>query len=147
MNDNELSGIIEIRENHRKRLLVLEKRQALQGIDTDPSDAIEIEDIRLIIEEIDRKVSTRLLEKVNWSDAFVDKGDGARTIQEVSKRLTALGQYMVYREDSIRRELTAMYKMIVDDKEKDAAKRIDRQRVTNILYLIIIVLLIVVVFK
>lgn len=148
MSREELQDIVEIRENHRKRLLRLEKTAALKGIDAEPDLIIEIEDIRLKIEEIDRKLAKEQLRQVNWAETFIDIGHGATTVEGLSDRITALGQYMLFREDSIRREIAGLYKTIFDEREKDNIKRYKRQRYTDILFFSIIILLIlIVIFK
>lgn len=148
MSREEIQDIVEIRENHRKRLLKLEMTAALKGIDAEPSLVIEIEDIRLKIEDIDRKLANKHLRQVNWAETFTDIGAGATTVKELSDRITALGQYMLFREDSIRREIAGLYKTIFDEREKDSIKRYRRQRYTDILFFSIIILLIlIVIFK
>lgn len=145
MDSDELQAIAEIRENHRRRLLELEKKQALWGLSADPLIAIEIEDIRLKIEEIDKKTVKQYLGQANWTEAFNDIGKGATTIRELSERITALGQYIMFREDSIRREIAGLYKTIFDEREKDSTDRYNRQRRNDILFFSIIILLIIIV--
>jgi len=148
LDSDELQAISEIRANHRRRLLELEKKHALQGISAAPEILIEIEDIRLKIEEIDSRTVKQYLNQANWTEAFNDIGKGATTIRELSDRVTALGQYIMFKEDSIRQEIAGLYKTIFDEREKDERDRYNRQRRNDILfYSIIILLILIVIFK
>lgn len=145
MINNNLEELAELRENHRKRLVVLEQTAALYGIDVEPHIKIEIEDIKQKIADIDKEANHILLSSVSWTDDFVDTSSDITNPKVLSDRITALGRYLAYREDSIRREVTGIYRFIVDNKEKDDNNRLFRQRRTDHLYILIILLLVVII--
>lgn len=136
------ANLVELTNAHEDRLTVLRLQAAQYGRSTPAEIKTEIASIeRELIEIADRiarneRLETKWLSRIQ-QPATASAGD---LDPQIANQVAAVGRYVVDLQESVSRESGAIIRLLSRSGDEDAAERRRRQRMTNLFYVVITLL-------
>jgi len=142
---SQIDDLTELRETHRRRLKQLRLMLATTGTETPASIPAEIDAIEGKIYAIERQIGMLHKAEAAWALRLLpaEQGAAASTEADTEKQLEAIARYVFSLEDSVHRDVGAIFHLIEQETQLDNADRKRRQKQFDIRVHIIITLLIV----
>lgn len=145
---SQIEDLTTLRDAHRGRLRVLELQRARTGYSTAAEIQTEIEDIEGKIREIEQAITRLHVAEARWLARSMPPASGAEvtTGNHRDDQLLAILRTLETLQSAIHSEAGGIHRLLDAMVADDSAERRRRQRLTDLFFIGIIALLIVLIF-